>query len=260
MSDKNILTNAKLRFFIQIFLILSLVLFNDLKIDDLRVIILNEFLDNYLINIFFTTFCLAVLINGSNFIDGLNGLLCGYYIMIIGSIIFISNHNFEINLFDKYFIEIIFFSLLIFLIPNLFGKVYLGDGGSYLISIIIGYHLIKFYFINNNISPYYISLLLWYPAFENLFSLLRRAITKKNISNPDNRHLHQMVFIYFKKRRLFQEGNLNSISSAFILFFNLPGFILANFYYDKSLILGVVLVFNLVMYCLIYYKMSKYLK
>ena len=260
MSDNNILTNTKLRFFLQLFLVLSLVLINNLKIDDLRIIFLNELLDNYLVNIFFTTFCLMVLINGSNFIDGLNGLLCGYYIMITGSIIFIGLYNFEINFFDQNIIEIIFFSLLIFLIPNLFGKVYLGDGGSYLISTIIGYHLIKFYFINNNISPYYISLLLWYPAFENLFSLLRRVITKKDISNPDNRHLHQIIFIYLKKRSLFLKRNLNSISSAIILLFNLPGFVLANIYYDESLILGIVLISNFVMYCVIYYKMSKYLK
>ena len=257
MSDKNILTNTKLRFFFQILLISSLVYFNDLKIVDLRLTILNEVLDNYLINIFFTIFCLVVLINGSNFIDGLNGLLCGYYVMILGSIIFISYQNQEIIFFNKNFIEIIFLTLLIFLIPNFFGKVYLGDGGSYLISTIIGCYLIKFYFINSNISPYYICLLLWYPAFENLFSLLRRLIAKKNISNPDNRHLHQIIFVNLKKRSYFFNKNFNTISSAIILLLNLPGFIFGSFYYDKSLILTIILIYNLVIYCLIYYKMSK---
>ena len=35
------------------------------------------------ISFFFTAFCLMVLINGSNFIDGLNGLLLGYFLIII---------------------------------------------------------------------------------------------------------------------------------------------------------------------------------
>jgi UDP-N-acetylmuramyl pentapeptide phosphotransferase/UDP-N-acetylglucosamine-1-phosphate transferase len=54
----------------------------------------------------------------------------------------------------------------------------MGDSGSYLIAIIIGIYLIKFYELNILISPYYIALLLWYPAFENLFSLVRRLKTK----------------------------------------------------------------------------------
>ena len=43
------------------------------------------------------------------------------------------------------------------------------------------------------ISPYYIANLFWYPAFENLFSVLRR--TSKNINNylPDNDHLHHLI-------------------------------------------------------------------
>ena len=66
----------------------------------------------------------------------------------------------------------ILYAIIIFFIFNIFGLVYLGDGGTYLLSLFIGTYLIKFNYYNDFISPYYIAVLLWYPAFENLFSLL----------------------------------------------------------------------------------------
>ena len=63
MSDKNILPNPKLRFFIQLIILLQLVYFENLRIDDLKYDFLNHFLANYFINVFFTIFCIAILIN-----------------------------------------------------------------------------------------------------------------------------------------------------------------------------------------------------
>ena len=85
MSDKNILSNPKFRLIIQLFIISSLVLIENLKIEDLRILFLDQFLDNQYFNYFLTIFCIAILINGSNFIDGLNGLLSGYCILILFS-------------------------------------------------------------------------------------------------------------------------------------------------------------------------------
>ena len=42
-------------------------------------------------------------------------------------------------------------------------------------------------------------ILLWYPAFENLFSLIRRSF-KKNVSEADKLHLHQLIFRYLNKK------------------------------------------------------------
>ena len=120
------------------------------------------------------------MVNGSNFIDGLNGLLSGYFLGVILSILYIVNNFENISFLEIDILKVLFFSLLIFYLFNIFGKVYLGDSGSYLLALIIGYLSIKLVLQNPFISPYYIASLLWYPAFENLFSLIRR-IKKKNI-------------------------------------------------------------------------------
>ena len=135
LSDKDILPNPKIRLIFQISIILILISLEKLNINDLRIDLINNFLSYQIFNIFFTTFCLAVLLNGSNFIDGLNGLLVGYYIIIIYSILSISQSHTEINILNIEHLEVLIFSLMILFIFNFFGKVYLGDSGSYLISI-----------------------------------------------------------------------------------------------------------------------------
>ena len=260
LSDKNILPNPKIRFLFQITIILCLIHFDKLSINDLRSEVFNLFLENHFFNIFFTAFCLAILINGSNFIDGLNGLLTGYCIMILYSIIHISDINAEISFFYIEYLEIILFSLILFFIFNISGNVYLGDSGSYLISIFLGSFLIKFYLNNSYISPYYIALLLWYPAFENLFSLIRRIYKKKSISNPDNRHLHQLVFLFLKSKNIFSAKKLNPISSVTILLFNFPSFLIANNLPSKSTSLIFMLFINIFLYLIAYIFLTKHLK
>ena len=260
LSDKNILPNPKIRILLQILILFNLVFFEQLSIVNLENIFLNKILENKIFNIFFTIFCLAILLNGSNFLDGLNGLLSGYYLMIIVSIFYLSYNHDNINFIFQNELKILFFSLFVFFIFNILGKVYLGDGGSYLIAALIGFYLIKFNLNNNQISPFYIAAILWYPTFENLFSLTRRLFKKKNISSPDNKHLHQLIFLFIKSKKILNDKFLNSFSSFVILILNLPIFILANLMITYSLGLIIVITVNLLMYILIYIFISKNLK
>ena len=82
-SDQKILVSAKKRFIFQIILIFFSVIFLDLKILSSRLFLFDSFLDISIFNLFFTTFCLLILVNGSNFIDGLNGLLLIYMLSVI---------------------------------------------------------------------------------------------------------------------------------------------------------------------------------
>lgn len=262
LSDKNILVNPKIRIIFQILILFFLVFFSKLTIDNLDNNFLNILLYNKVINLCFTIFCFAILVNGSNFLDGLNGLLSGYYLMIIISIYYIHANNNDILFIHKEEIQIIFLSLFIFFIFNIFGRVYLGDGGSYLIATFIGFYLIEFFTNNShiNISPYYIAVLLWYPAFENLFSISRRIFKKNNVSSPDKRHLHQMIFLYIKSKKIIKFKFLNSFSSMIILLFNFPTFALSSLMIMSSQKLVFMIIANMLLYILVYYFISKNLE
>ena len=262
LSDCNVISNILIRLISQIFFVFLLTYFGNLTINDIRIDFLNYFLKIESVNFLFVVFCLVILINGTNFIDGLNGLVSGYYIFILLSLIFIINNNEQIfeNSFNIQFLNILFFSLTFFFIFNICGKVYMGDSGSYLIGLIVGFYIIKFYQLNYFLSPYYFALLLWYPTFENLFSLIRRIKTHSEISKPDNKHLHQMIYRYFKIKKYFTEKKNNTITSLIILIFNVPAFFLSSLYPSNTEILIFILGLNIMFYCLIYYKISNFFR
>ena len=173
------------------------------KFKNSRIIYLDYLLSNFYFNLFFTIFCFLVLINGSNFIDGLNGLSIGYFFLIFLSILLLKTKYggelIGINIF--YYLAII---SGIFLIFNFFNKCYLGDNGIYFVSALVGYFLIEFSNQNlKQISPIYVVSILWYPAFENLFSIIRRTYGNSKITGPDNLHLHTLVFKILKEKYSF---------------------------------------------------------
>jgi len=261
LSDRNFLLSPFLRFTLQIVIILAFVFFDGIFINTISI----DFFDNLLklrfFNIFFTLFCLTILMNGSNFLDGLNGLVTGYFILVLGSIVFL---NLNSNLIIFHHLEItnlILISLLIFFTLNIFGKIYLGDSGSYIISTIVGYILIKESQNNISISPYYIVVLLWYPAFENLFSIIRRLAKQNNISLADKLHLHQLIYRYLKLKKIFKEKTLNTAASFIILLANLPLFIFATYNYSHTNTLVLIVLLYVIFYLLIYfYLMSLFRK
>ena len=260
LSDKNIISSPKLRLFFQITVIFFLVHFEKLNIERINIDFIDYLLNINYLNYFFTIFCFAVLINGSNFLDGLNGLISGYFILVLASSFYISNYHINLSSNIKELINILLIITIIFYIFNLFGIVYLGDSGSYLLSISVGFILIKMHQHTNFISPYYIANMLWYPAFENLFSLLRRFLSKNNISSADKLHLHQLIFRFLRSKATIKDDWTNTLSGLIVIILNLPSIYIATNYYFHSIILVSIVFCNLIFYLLIYYFLSKNFK
>ena len=183
--------------------------------------------------------------------------MLGYYIIV--TIILLSS---SINL-DVYFIEDFLnkfiFILIILLILNLSNKLYLGDSGSYTLGFIFSTFLINLYLVNNLISPYFIILLLWYPCFENLFSIIRKFRFKKSPTYPDNKHLHQLIFYFLnKKTKIKNKLVVNNLSTLSIIFYNLIIFIFALNYLRETKIQIVIILFNVLVYILLYLKLFNF--
>lgn len=255
LSDLNKVESPYKRFFLQIGVILSLVFFGKIFISSIRIPIFDHLLTYTLFKYFFVIFCLLILINGSNFIDGINTLLIGYFMSVILIVIILSN---KYNLvFEAQNLEIIFSILLVLFIFNFFEKFFCGDGGSYVISLIIGYYLIELSNYNLIISPYFIACLLWYPAYECLFSMVRKKIKKSKITGPDNSHLHQLLFIFFTKKFQFKRWIISSLTGVSINTYNLIIFFVAlkNVSQTKTLIFLILL--NIILYNFVYFLLRK---
>ena len=257
LSDRNYLPNPTIRLILQIFILFFFIYTQNLQINSISIDFFDNFLKVKIFNIIFTIFCFAILMNGSNFLDGLNGLLSGYFILVLISLIFIGNFSNNVELENLNLIVIILTILLVFFILNIFGLVYLGDGGSYIISILVGFLLVKENQNNIFISPYYVVMLLWYPAFENLFSLIRRLYNKDSVSSADKLHLHQLIYRYLKLKKIFSEKKINTISSILILVFNIPIFLIASLNYFHTTTLVLTTIVYVIIYLFLYFYLIK---
>ena len=83
LSDINYLVSPIKRIIFQIIIIATLLFLSQNLINSIRIPFFDHFLENIYFKYFFTIFCFLVLINGSNFIDGLNGLMLGYFSSIV---------------------------------------------------------------------------------------------------------------------------------------------------------------------------------
>jgi UDP-N-acetylmuramyl pentapeptide phosphotransferase/UDP-N-acetylglucosamine-1-phosphate transferase len=261
LSDLHIIINPLKKFIIQFTLVFIYIYIFDLNIIVTKIFFIDYLLKIKIFSIIFTVFCLLILMNGTNFIDGVNTLASGYYIIIFSIILYLSSKSqLNLNFNDFYYLLL---SLVVIYFFNVLSKNYLGDSGSFLLSFVTGCYLITF--CNNNlyllksVSPIFILLLLWYPAFENFFSILRRLINKAHPSNPDNYHLHQLLFIFIKLnfKNKIKINNINSLTGNLINFYNLLIFVLASQIYYHTKYLSYLVIFNILVYLSCYYLFKK---
>ena len=255
LSDLDILHSPFFRVIFQTIIIVVYLFLFDNFVSSIRVDFFDNLLNIFFIKLFFTSFCILVLINGTNFIDGVNTLVVGYFILVASNVLYLTEVK-ELNL-DILFVSTCITCLVVIYIFNFFGKIYLGDGGAYLISFVAGVTLIKFSNDNYLVSPYYIVALLWYPAYENLFSIIRKKISKKPPSTPDNEHLHQFIYLYLDKSFNVDKNFSNTLSGILICLYNLFYFltIFDNFNHTETLIYSII--FNVLFYNLLYFLLRK---
>ena len=255
LSDLDILHSPFFRIIFQTIIIVVYLFLFDNFVSSIRVDFFDNLLNIFFIKLFFTSFCILVLINGTNFIDGVNTLVVGYFILVASNVLYLTEvKNLDL---DILLVSTCLTSLVVIYIFNFFGKIYLGDGGAYLISFVIGVTLIKFSNDNYLVSPYYIVALLWYPAYENLFSIIRKKILKKTPSTPDNEHLHQFIYLYLDKSFNIDKNFSNTLSGILICLYNLFYFLFILDEYHQTETLAYSIIFNVLFYNLLYFLLRK---
>ena len=192
-SDLNFKISPQQRL-LTMFLMSFLIIYNsNITIDKIDFYFLDNLLKYKYFSILFSSICLVILINGSNFIDGTNGNAIGYYLLCILSL----SYQYDLSKnFDSenILLNLISFSLLIFLILNFFNKCFLGDNGAYYISAVVGILAIHVFLITN-VSSFYIANLFIYPTVEVFISFIRKIFTNKSPYSADKMHLHHLIQI-----------------------------------------------------------------
>ena len=253
LSDLKAIKSANFKFILQILIIISCVVFNDMQINDTRIFYLDEFLKNNWANYFFITFCVLIVVNGTNFIDGMNTLSVGHYLSV--SLIILYLFMDQKIIIDNISIIYIVILLLIVFLFNFSNQLFLGDSGSYLLGFSFSIFLINIYNWNPVISPFFIILLLWYPCYENLFSILRKNILKRSPMNPDANHMHQLIFFFIKKKLKLKIISANLLTAQIINIYNFCIFIIGLKFIAKSEVQVLLILISVVIYTVIYFKL-----
>ncbi len=255
LSDFRKMTSAYLRLFIQLIVVVTFIHFYEVSVDITRIYILDNYLKNYFISVLFTTFCVLIIINGTNFIDGSNILALGYFLIL--ELAFINLNLKGLNFDGVIFANNFFLVLLILISFNIVNKLYLGDGGSYLLGFIYSFKCISFYLSNLNVSPFFIIVLLWYPAFEILFSILRKYNFNKSPIKPDSNHLHQLIYFLLLKKvsnNIFKSNLVGIIINIFNL--SIIYISLNDIYNTQFQIL--LLIFSISVYVFVYARLLRF--
>ncbi len=256
LSDLKILTSYKYRLFFQISFLLILFFINQ----DLEIYTNLELIDNLmqhdLSRILISTFFFMVLINGFNLIDGTNSLCTlNFLIILVFAYLLIYKMNID---FINYELKILIIPIAIFFIFNFFGLNFLGDGAAYGVGFLIGFILLKIALIDQSISPYFVANLLWYPAFENLFSIIRRTLRDSNNYLPDNNHLHHLIFKFLKKKIIVKKNFLlSSFVGLIINFILMINYIIGYIYLTNTIVQCTLILGSVLLYLIVYYNLAK---
>ena len=259
VDDLKISVRPKFRLLMMVVFLFFLTIYNNFYIEKTGLEFLNYLLQTDIFSLFFVCLCILFIINGSNLIDGYNGLL-GIHSLIIFIILFAINLNGENNHLSifLFYICTIILIFLKFNFPN--AQIFLGDSGSYLVGSVIAISAIETSIENIAIHPFFFCILLFYIFFEVFFSFFRKIFfTQQSPLFPDDKHLHMLLYKYLIKKKIYKL-NANYIVSVYInliyLLLIIPGII----FMENGLFCRYYFFFLLFVYTYIYRRLNKELK
>jgi len=177
------------------------------------------------------------LYNAFNFADGVNGVAPSLGIFWIIYLIIKSNN------YVNFFYQAIFVSLLIILYFNIKKKIFLGNSGSSLYSIIISLVLIQEN-KNNNIFCDEIFLILFLPGADMIRVIVQRIYSGNSPFLGDKNHFHHLISKLIKEKYIFIFYTIFSIAPILIY-----SFLIKNFY--------TTVIFSVTIYLVIFVLLKK---
>jgi UDP-N-acetylmuramyl pentapeptide phosphotransferase/UDP-N-acetylglucosamine-1-phosphate transferase len=142
----------------------------------------------------FTAFAVGGVANAINIIDGYNGLAGGYSIIALAALAWVANQvGDHVVLLASLTMLGAMAGFLVCNWPS--GRIFLGDGGAYLLGFWLAELGVLLVVRNPEVSPWFPFAVMVYPVWETLFSMYRRKILRgKHPGHPDALHLHQLIY------------------------------------------------------------------
>ncbi|MEX5749024.1 glycosyltransferase [Massilia sp. X63] len=143
-------------------------------------------------SVVFTAFAVGGVANAVNIIDGFNGLASGTVLIGMAALGLIAQDAGDAALAQLCFV-VCAVTAGFFVVNFPFGKLFLGDGGAYLLGFLLAWLSVMLVYRNPLVSPWAPLLACGYPVFETVFTIVRRLWCRRHPGHPDSWHLHSLV-------------------------------------------------------------------
>jgi len=173
--------------------------------------------------VLFTAFAVGGLANAINIIDGFNGLAGGAVAIMFAALGVMALQVADTTLANTCFL--LAMGTLGFLAVNWpFGKIFLGDGGAYLLGFLLAWVAVLLPMRNPEVTAWASLLACAYPVLEVFFSFLRKTRRAGHSpGQPDGVHLHMLLHrrlarrLFARHRKTVQNGMTSPFAWLFTL-------------------------------------------
>lgn len=216
-----------------------------------------------------TVLCVTGVAHATNIIDGFNGLasMCVMFMMLA-----LAHVGLEVG--DRFVVTsalIMAGAALGFFIWNYpSGRIFLGDGGAYLLGFILAELSILLVARNPEVSSLFPLALCAYPIFETLFTIYRRRVLKGVAAGlPDGIHLHSLlhrrvvraamaVEIHDDTSKQPTQTARNAMTSPYLWVLCLSSVVPSVIWWNNTAMLSLFLVIFMVGYVLLYWSIVRF--
>ena len=146
----------------------------------------------------FTMVAVAGLVHAMNIVDGLNGLLAGMSLVVLGVLAAVSDS------YGEHGLTLLALAGMagtagfgLFNFPR--ARIFCGDAGAYLLGYLIAVIAILLVLRQPAISPWFALAVIAHPVTETLYSVWRRYRMGLSPTHPDARHMHSLWAIKLRQ-------------------------------------------------------------
>lgn len=139
-----------------------------------------------------TAIAVGGLCNAFNMVDGVHGLSSGLGVIALLAFGIIAEQHGDFALsYLSFGLAAVVLGFFLVNFPG--GRLFLGDGGAYLVGFLVGWIAILLPVRNPDVSAWAPLLVCAYPVYEVIFSMLRRRARAHVPAHPDALHLHSLL-------------------------------------------------------------------
>jgi UDP-N-acetylmuramyl pentapeptide phosphotransferase/UDP-N-acetylglucosamine-1-phosphate transferase len=208
-------------------------------------------------SVMFTAFAIGGVANAVNIVDGFNGLASGFVTLAMTGLALIAFAVGDTNL-GTACLAVAAAALGFFAVNWPWGKLFLGDGGSYFGGFALAWAAVLLVERNQGVTPFAALLLCIHPVFEVLFSMFRRYFRKEHPGHPDRLHLHSLLHRRVVSRWQLPRWLANSLSGLIVAAMTAPALVLALWLHSSPTLAALACVLLCLGYLTLYARLVRF--